>query len=426
MKTYKLSIPSGFCAVLLGVVLSASPALEGSAQAQTAAPEQAVQNSSASETESKSQASSQGASQPQELSPYVELPPIRDDKFALLVESVFNQSVLDFPRDLMSAADRGTPWQEWKNDNFKIVGDVEHLMVRFEYTGEVSDKSTKATSFYVSIRFEEFRPLAERMNFDPKERYSDVWGKAEGITIKHNLPKKASEAGGVLIPAIGDRQRRVFIEGRDQTGVVAFVPQSKVRGVRGVLLCPRDYDLWKLKGGLRALEDTHYEMAGVGAVVSGSAQAKVNTGFGPGVARASVQVTSNVLPSRVVEDESRAIYPYASVDYLPLETVRPPQPEKPLSVTAGIRLKTWLHNSLNHKTVSTGTVVMTIKRVKIERDMMMVHELMGQNIKFNVKAGDCYAVLKESRLEHEFIKEDLPQMPGAIEEGKDLLNALKE
>ena len=158
---------------------------------------------------------------------------------------------------------------------------------------------------------------------------------------------------------------------------------------------------------MRILENTGYEMAGVEAVVNGSAQAKVNTGFGPGMARATVQVTPNVLPSRVIEDESRAIYPYASVDYLPHEETRPPQSEKPQMVTAGIKLQTILHNSLNHKTISTGTIAMTIKRVEFKRDMIMVHELMGKKITFNIKAGDCYAVLKESRLEHQFIKEEL-------------------
>jgi hypothetical protein len=264
------------------------------------------------------------------------------------------------------------------------------------------------------------------MNSDPKDTDIYIWGKTEGITIKHSLPKQASQAGGVLIPSLGPQQRRVFMEGRDQTGVVALVPESRVRGVRGVVLCVRDYDLWKLKGGVRSLEDTGYEMAGVDAVVSGSAQAKVNTGFGPGVARASVQVTPNISPSRVVEDESRAVYPYASVDYLAGKAERPVPPEKPESVTAGIKLQTVLHNSLNHKTVSTGTVVMTIKRIPVKRDMVILHDLNGQQVKFNIKAGDCYAVLKENKLEHQFIKEDLPQMPGSVQKGDDLLNALTQ
>ncbi|NLF24084.1 MAG: hypothetical protein GX589_00290 [Deltaproteobacteria bacterium] len=364
------------------------------------------------------------AAEPQALSPYVDLPAIKDEKFALLQDAVFNQSALDFPQDMMSVQNQGHPWQEWKNDNYKIVGDVEHLLVRFEHMGEISEKSTKASSFYISIRFEEQRPLAERMNADPKNVDLHTWGKMEGITIKHSLPKRTSQAGGVMIPSMGLQQRRVFMEGRDQTGVVALVPESRVRGVRGVVLCVRDYDLWKLKGGARLLEDTGYKMAGVDAVVSGSAQAKVNTGFGPGVARASVQVTPNINPSRVVEDESRAVYPYASVEYLARKTERPVPSEQPQSVTAGIRLQTVLHNSLNHKTVSTGTVVMTIKRIPVKRDMVILHELNEKQIKFNIKAGECYAVLKESKLEHQFIKEDLPQMPGSVQKGDDLLNAL--
>lgn len=352
----------------------------------------------------------QASAPPAASPPFVDLPGVRDEKFALLTEAVFQQTALDFPDELYSSQNQGAPWPEWKFDNYQIKGDVERVILRFEHQGPLPPDSHQAGSFVASVQFEEYRPLGERMSTDPEMKKGTMWDKKDGIVIRHNLPKKAAEAGGVRVVSNARRPYRILVEGRDQTGLVALVPQSKVRGMRGLILCPRDYDLWKLRAGSRMLADTGYVLAGVEAEVSGSAQAKVNSGFGPGVARASVQVTPNVAPSREVEDESRAVYPFASVTYVPqvVERAAPPPLFKERA-SAGVQLRTVLHNSLGHKTESTGTVVMTVREVKIPKGFAMRHEIGGQELQFTVAPGLCYAVLKESKLEHRFVKEPLPE-----------------
>lgn len=352
------------------------------------------------------------AEPPRELErvpPYFEAHPIADYKFELFTESIFSMEKLDFPPEVEEEPETA-PWQEFKEDTFKLFGDLPETIVRFENESEEL-AGNKPRGFYISVRFDEQRPLDERLAIDPLASKADLFRKGDSIVIKHSLPKMAEEAAGIRIKIGLDRQRRVLLRGRDGTSMVLIVPQVGRPGIRGVMLCPRDYDMWKLKGGYAGLDLTGYEMVGAETSAVGRAQAAVVSGFGPGLARATIQVTKNILKGKFVSDTSRLQYPAVSVEYFPVESDRPVARNKE-SITAGIRLETIHHNSLNHKTVSTGTVIMTLKRIDVKRPFPLTFK----DVNFKVAAGSCFALIKESAVTHQYFKEQLPPLPEGAKE----------
>lgn len=337
---------------------------------------------------------------------FIEMDPISDEKFDLLVESVFSDRVLEYPSDLLSLENSTTPWREWKENFFNIVGDVYEVVLRFEHTGVVNKKEDKASSFYVSVEFEEERILADRMAFfTQRKELEEAFRRGNSILIKHSLPKSKSEAGGFRVPISSEKQRRLYLPGRLLSGVVVIVPQMRPLGIRGAIVCPRDFDYWKLKSGYRGMDTTGYEMVGATVRIKAIAQGSVETGFGPSYARASVQTTKNVQPGRVYLDESITQNAHVSVEYVARDPNKLPVIEGKDVITAGIRLQTILHNSLNHKTVSTGLARMTVRRIKVQR----AFQLKYNQINFRVQAGDCWAILKEAVLDHVHEKVDLSE-----------------
>ena len=92
-----------------------------------------------------------------------------------------------------------------------------------------------------------------------------------------------------------------------------------------------------------------------------------------------------------------------SLEYVPLDDGRTPLIRNKESITAGMKLQAVHHNSFNHKTVSTGDVVMTVKKLMVEREFKLSFKKQA----FRVSPGVCYAVLKQAHLVHEHIKAPL-------------------
>src|SRR5690606_36818185 len=100
-------------------------------------------------------------------------------------------------------------------------------------------------------------------------------------------------------------------------------------------------------------------------------QGRVTTGWGPAYTRASIETSRNLSPAAEIVDESNTNYPYVSLEYAPGADVGTQLMTGKDSLTAGMRLQLIQHNSFNHKTVSTGEVVMTVKKLQVEREFEM-------------------------------------------------------
>lgn len=343
---------------------------------------------------------------------HYEVTPVEDYKFKLLLESIITDTQLDIPNDIKLY--KGAPWKEWKRDTLFMDAELKEMTLRFQYAGEKVPQG-KPNAYYVSVSFSEERPLAEQMAsmpiVDPKSRFKD----RDNLTVRHSMPKKESERGGYRILTDVDKQQRIFLKGRDDTSMVVIIPNIKQRDTRAVLLCPRDFDPWKFKGGYTGMHNTNYEMVAVETTAVGQVQAGVISGFGPGLARAQILTSDEILPSRFSMDESMLHYPSVTLEYQPFgkKKIVPINNE---SISAGVVLQTVHHNSLNQKTVSTGEVKMTAKKIVMKKPFIVALNLNNEKnkrkkktINFTVEAGPCYAIIKQKSLTHTFIKELLPK-----------------
>ena len=196
----------------------------------------------------------------------------------------------------------------------------------------------------------------------------------------------------------------MYVPGIDNTGVMVYVPIQENHGPRGILFCPRDYDIWKMNSGFAHLEDSKYRIEKVQFELVSLAQSRVLTGFGPGVARVSIQTSPNLAQPILIEDESTSLYPFVSVKYDPIRGGIKPHPFKDGKITAGSKVVVSLHNSFEHLASSTVYFRTGIKEIQFKKNEL--YKLHDRN--FRVKPGICYALVKEWQVLHEFDKEALP------------------
>lgn len=354
----------------------------------------------------------------EQISPHTTVPPVTDDKFALLLDSIFSQKLFDYRSQLgfrwykgfiiSGEIIGGNPWAEWHLNKVNNVGDIHRVIVRFEHPEHIGSEEEIASSYYIDLLFNEERAAVKMDGRVGGVAITNV-GKEESykLTSRHSLPTIKDETGGLRVIATSRQQHRFFLPGRNGTGMVVVVPATGKYAPRGILLCPRDYDIKRLKAGYRAMDYTGYEMVGAQFEMEGIAQAIVKTGFGPGFVSATMQTTPNIVPSQQVYDSSTTVYPEATVVYVPREGVAIPVAKSKGTINAGFALSSVLHNSFKHRAESRLEKAVTIKSIDIKTPFALAH----RRIQFRVKPGPCYALIKEERGRHTFSKEPLPHRP---------------
>jgi len=351
-----------------------------------------------------------GSSSANSLSPHFEVEPIGDDKFVLLGKSVLYNTVLDLPLREAETGKSGSKWTEWEKEFYNLVGDIYEVVLKFDRVGEpVTERAPDHYS--VSIRFDELRTMAARMAVATKDGVVRKSQAGNSLLVRHNLPKRKSEEGGLRIAVFDDAVQKIFLPGRNGTGNLLLVPEVRARE-RGIVVCPRDFDYWKYQGGVRVMNPTPYVLVGAKVVVKALAQSGVLSRDDPAFVSASVQTTPNVPRGESVLVEKWGPRPHVSLKYRTLSSATVPIIDAREKFTVGVKLQTLHHNSLGHKTVTSGTVVVSVDKVVIRRTQTV--DFKGK--RFRVKPGDCYGLLKEEFVSYQFLEETL--QPPAAQSGK--------
>ena len=329
-----------------------------------------------------------------------------------MFEIILTDTELDIPDPVN--INEGDQWRDWGKDSFFIDADINKMIVRFQYIDNANRPQEKPESFYLKVLFTEDRSLGEQMGALSSVNPQSNFNQRNTVTIQHSMPKVESERGGMIIPTTGIKQQRILLRGRDDTSVVVILPKIVQRDTRAVVLCPRDYDPWKLRGGDKKLHHTGYEMVAIESNVRGKAEAGVLSGYGAGVAKAHILTSKDILPAKNFFDKSTLQYPSVSLEYIPFGR-KAIQPENNEAINSGIVVQTVHHNSFNQKTISTGEVIMSAKEMEMEEDIPVKVDFLKRRdgssaINFRMEAGACYAILKKRSLKHKFVKALLPDV----------------
>lgn len=349
-----------------------------------------------------------------ELPPFIDIPAIEQDRFNALYRSWEVQKPFMYQSFSAFQAEDGArvvdeftgrrPWNEWPKNFISVMTDFHYITLFFKKAGNVevgeSDKN-----FHIRLRFDEKRLVIDRGSFYSGGLQLDQQRKiGHTLLVKHSLPKTVYEQRGFRIPMFLGTFEQAFIPGIDHSGVMIFIPAQKKNGPRGVLLCPRDYDVWKMQSGFAHLEDSGYRLEQVQFELVSLAQARVLTGFGPGVAKVSVQTTDNIAAPILVEEESTSLYPFVSVKYEPIKGGIKPDEFLNGEISAGARVMVDLHNSFEHYARSTIYLRTTLKEIQFKKN----ERIKLNERTFNIKPGLCYGLIKEWQTVHHFAKEPLP------------------
>lgn len=345
-----------------------------------------------------------------QIAEHTNFQPIPVGHFNRLLESIVAQEQFILPDVPDRPVVTGNLWKGFEHNLTSISADIDTVTMRFidarAATGEVS--RDRAPSFDLQVVFEDGSFIAERMAmFNPEQKVSALGAEASRVVLRHSRAAAKDEMNGIRLAISPDSQSRVYFNGLDRTGVAIFIPEiprTDFAG-RGMLVCPREFDIWKAKRGSRRLENSDYQLVSAVFQAQGKVAAKVNTGLGTGYAAASIQTSPNILPSELVFDESVARYPYAAVDYRPVN--RPLAPATFISdnITAGITVSAVHHNSFQQRTVSRADVVIGLRNVDIKTLLTFKY---ADNA-YAIQPGSCVALMKEIYLTQENSKLPLPE-----------------
>ena len=349
-----------------------------------------------------------------EIPPFVELPPIESEHFTKLYKAWEQRAPFIYRSYSIFEKEKGTkiaepymghrPWNEWKKNFVNVMADMYWIVVHFKRRGN-PELGEPDEHFHLKFRFDEKRLIIDRGSFYSGGLQLDQRRKiGHTVIVKHSRAKSSYEMRGFRLPMFLGTSEQVFVPGIDHSGVMVYVPIQKKHGPRGIIFCPRDYDVWKMNSGFAHLEDSKYRVEKVQFELVSLAQSRVLTGFGPGVARVSIQTTPNLAQAVLSEDESTSLYPFVSVKYDPIRDGIQPHPMKDGVITAGAKVVVSLHNSFEHLADSTVYFRTGIQEIPFKKtEQIRLHDR-----NFRIKPGLCYGLVKEWQILHEFDKKSLP------------------
>ena len=344
-----------------------------------------------------------------DVDPHTDFDPIPLTHFNRLIESIAAKELFALTDVPDRPVVKGQRWKDWGANLITMTGDIHTVRFRFVDTRTVPKKAdeSRAPSFDLVLNFEDSRFIENRMAlFAPGPLHKSPGSDSYRFVLKHSLAARPEEANGIRISVTDHKENRIFFNGLDETGIAVFTPRVPRTGFggRALLLCPRNFDVWRAKRGLTKLEVNDYELNSVGFEVSGVAKGRVGSGMGPGYAQATIQTSKNITPSRYPVDVSVTNYPYASVLYRPGTPIDAVGLSGQELITAGLRLALTHHNSFSHKTESIANVVLGIRKMEVKAPL----EIMYNSKPYVIERGECFAVLKEIQLVQTHTKAPLP------------------
>jgi hypothetical protein len=331
--------------------------------------------------------------------------------FNRLVESVVSDEEFVLLETQLQTIVKGKEWSGWKQNYINLKGDVSTAVLNF--TDSLINNGVSAEgrtpSFSIELDLEDIRS-SNSLFAKRDDEISIISSGAESfrMTLRHSKASAQNEMKGIRLAVSEKSASRIFYNGLDQTGIAVFIPKIPRTGYSsiGALLCPRNFDVWKAKGGQRKLENSNYSLESASFKAKGMAQARVASGLGPGHAKAIIQTSLTLAPSKFVVDESFSAYPYASLEYLAKdEVLAPALMSSKAGITAGIMLKTIHHNSFKHKTDTMVESVMTLRNVEVKKPLRFGY----LDKVYNIEPGTCVALIKETFNYQEHMKYELPK-----------------
>ncbi len=320
--------------------------------------------------------------------------PVVDSAYDALIASLEKEKLFDFKefyKGIIPNIRQRLPKRplEKNYENFKSnLSGIRIYFARKKQTSEEDKRSfgDEEEHFYLELGFE------------------DVENEQFVFVALHSQPVNKNYLSGVRLTAHSDREARFFIKGQNEAGVAILVPKVKTIGPRGMLVCPRDYEYKKVKGGSRTLENYNYRIIGIDYAVQSKLEGQVLSGLGQGYATAGVFTTPNIFQATTFYDESMTVNPHVAIEYIPDSSEKINFTKDFTEDVSGVLIRLVLHNSFNQKVVTTGLVKASLKKVNLEKRIFLKHS----GVELKLEKGPCLAIVKEMDLAYEFVKEPLP------------------
>lgn len=293
------------------------------------------------------------------------------------------------------------PWREWYRNKLDIHIGIDtaefkfHITPKEYYQRKKGDKPFEMVSeIDFDLSYYEVSPQGVVQPPIEKGKKS----KGHRNDFKFGTPEKFYK----VIPSLS-AQQYYFFPYANKYGMVVIVPESDrkdLTAISGLLLCPRRKSKSVKVATLPILEEVPSKLIETRGRANATIRAKVNTGFGKGVASSEITTTRSVSPTKNNYDYSENIKPDVVVDYVPLKSQIPFYKVKEEKDFVGIKAKVTLHNSLNHFSKTETIVGYGIKAVQLDVNLPIKIDRES----FLIKKGKCYSVARLVSTTHTFEK----------------------
>lgn len=337
---------------------------------------------------------------------FMDVVPMTDQVAGRIMESIFNDEMLDLPKDELPPPAQGIG-MVWGGSYVKAKAD---LRFRLSIKPRSSARGTIRHDFTLSFAF-------------PKEAF----------ILVHSSPRDPGQRGGIRLAYSRQKTQKYFLEGAGDTGLVVIAPRFAEDDFRGAVLCPRKYPVQPDENLI--LVDTDYKPGEGFFQIDASATGKTTTGKSIGFAKAIIRATRNIVPSNPFIDQIYSIAPEADIFYIPHESIKPLPLTEDQQIIGGGMASIELKQPNGNRRYQTARDIIWVKEVTIQKTIPMkvaigslldspyaqiVREKFGlgngvprnpqAGVDVGVSPGNCFIILNLKTVRNGYTKEDpVPQ-----------------
>lgn len=297
---------------------------------------------------------------------------------------------------------------EPREDEFELVGRVDRERL---WRGNSPELEAVVRKLYVVLERDEgsideddvgYRRFEISIVLNPGGQY--VWRgwQPHFVRVATTLREGTDSWGITSLEPKPDREVARMLRGDRGTSMFIRMPRTKGRDFRGILFCPRDYPKQGRDRRSRKLVDTGYRIVDARFEIDASAEGKVFSGYGAGLARASIVTSAGVPRAMSWIDQNRRKDPWAGVKYRSSGERERRSPWMGKNLVAGVRSELELETHVGDNRRSYLEQVVWITEVPIEQEF----PLWFKKREVRVQPGQCFVVLHKTIRKHLIAKFD--------------------
>ncbi|RIL12184.1 MAG: hypothetical protein DCC75_00865 [Proteobacteria bacterium] len=304
------------------------------------------------------------------------------------LQDAFKDRLIDLSKSHKERAESAEDKSAWEGNRTTTWARISAATIRFKHPARDIHDDKIPAGFEVALEFQEKHLVARPSSINNRKLQ-----------------------GGLRFVLDPPKLRKVFIEGKDDIGIVMLVPRhaSMEQDLKSALICPRKLHRYQVmdrhgrKRWEKSLVDSGFRVVRAVFVAEAQASGKALSGGAVGRAAAAISTSPDMPPPQEAADESYAKDPHVSLVYRPSFKDFVPLAKDKDDIIGAIQAQLVLHRPAGYKKTVTARDTLWIHEINLDQSWSAIDV---DGLPIRVAPGACYLAYKEGVSEEYYSKEE--------------------